>query len=163
MARAGILPHADESTIEGMASWGINAIRLPMNGGCWLGIHGVSPRFAGEAYQEGFVNFVELLLGHGFVVVLDLHWRNSTGGLATKQDPFLSTDSRKFWASVASHPALYNRPGVIFELFNEPFDNPNEKLSGSCFLDGKNRPGKYVGYNEAVQAIRKQANASNLI
>ena len=44
----------------------------------WLGIHGAYPKFSGKAYQDRFVEFTELLLGHGFVVVLDLHWTNST-------------------------------------------------------------------------------------
>ena len=42
--------------------------------------------------------------------------------LAEGQDLFLSTHSVRFWASVAAHPALRNRPGVVFELFNEPHD-----------------------------------------
>ena len=108
---------ANRTVVDGMAAWGINAIRLPMNEDCWLGLHGAT--VSGPAYQRGFVAFVEELLGAGFVVVLDLHWTSHTAALATGQDLFLSADSVMFWASVAAHPALRNRPGVVFELFLE--------------------------------------------
>ena len=31
---------ADATVVDGMAKWGINAIRLPMNEDCWLGLKG---------------------------------------------------------------------------------------------------------------------------
>jgi hypothetical protein len=65
---------ADLTVVEGMARWGINAIRLPMNEDCWLGLHGVDSAFSGKNYQDRFVEFTELLLSHGFVVVLGT-WR----------------------------------------------------------------------------------------
>ena len=126
---------ADISVVEGMAKWGINAIRLPMNEDCWLGLHGVDAKYSGKAYQDRFVEFTELLLSHGFVVVLDLHWTNSTGGLALGQDFLMSRDSPRFWASVAAHPALKSRPGVVFELFNEPHQGEvRETLFGVTFI-----------------------------
>ena len=65
---------ADLTVVEGMARWGINAIRLPMNEDCWLGLHGVDSAFSGKNYQDRLVEFTELLLSHGFVVVLGT-WR----------------------------------------------------------------------------------------
>ena len=64
------------------AKWGINAIRLPMNEDCWLGLNRANPKTSGPVYQKTFVAFVEQLLGSGFVVVLDLHWTSHTGALA---------------------------------------------------------------------------------
>lgn len=32
---------ANASVVDGMAKWGINAIRLPMNEDCWLGLNNV--------------------------------------------------------------------------------------------------------------------------
>ncbi len=152
---------ADLSVVEGMGRWGINAIRLPMNEDCWLGQHGVGSAFSGKHYQDRFVEFTELLLSHGFVVVLDLHWTNSTGGLAAGQDFFMSHSSPRFWASVAAHPALRNRAGVVFELFNEPHDGSGFTLTPECFLNGAGC--RFAGYNQAVQAIRNTANATNLL
>jgi hypothetical protein len=152
---------ANETVVDGMVAWGINAIRLPMNEDCWLGQHGVDPRVSGPAYQSRFVQFVELLLSRGFVVVLDLHWTNSTGGLARGQDLFLSSSSPKFWASVASHPALRSRPGVVFELFNEPHDAPGgtAKLTPECFLNGQGCPHAAVaagdGSNGCTAALQQ--------
>ena len=64
-----------------MATWGINAIRLPMNEDCWLGVNGANPKTSGAIYQSTFVTFVEQLLAAGFVVVLDLHWTSHTTGV----------------------------------------------------------------------------------
>jgi len=150
---------ADASVVDGMAKWGINAIRLPMNEDCWLGINGA--KLSGKAYSDRFVEFVELLLSRGFVVVLDLHWTSTTSALARGQDLFMSPNSLKFWASVASHPVLHNRAGVVFELFNEPHDTESETLTPSCFLEGKDC--QFAGYNQAVSAIRTTANATNLV
>lgn len=152
---------ADHSVIDGMATWGINAIRLPMNEDCWLGLHGVDPRFSGTKYISRFVAFVELALSRGFVVVLDLHWTNSTGGLAVGQDFLMSRHSPEFWASVATHPALRNRPGVVFELFNEPHQGQGFNLTAECFLNGSGC--RFAGYNQAVQAVRTAAKATNLL
>lgn len=153
---------ANESVIRGMASWGINALRLPMNEDCWLGHPDLNPAFSGAAYRDTFVKFVEVALNYGFVVVLDLHWTNTTTGVARGQDPFLSPNSLKFWASVAGHPSLRNRPGVVFELFNEPFNPRNATpLTPECYLDGAGCV--YAGYNQAVRAVRSTANASNLV
>src|SRR5262245_24078155 len=33
---------SDAASVQAMAAWGINAVRLPMNEDCWLGINGVS-------------------------------------------------------------------------------------------------------------------------
>lgn len=150
---------ADASVVDGMAKWGINAIRLPMNEDCWLGVNGA--KVSGTAYRNRFVEFVELLLSRGFVVVLDLHWTSTTSALAKGQDLFMSPDSVKFWASVAAHPPLRNRAGVVFELFNEPHDSGSDKLSPGCFLEGTGC--RFAGYNQAVRAIRTTANATNMV
>lgn len=101
------------------------------------------------------------------MVVLDLHWTSSTGVLASGQDLFLSKDSIRFWASVAGHPALRDRAGVVFELFNEPHDDGSAAtISPTCYLDGDGCPPAnpgFAGYNQAVHAIRVAANATNML
>ena len=81
---------ANLTVVKGMAAWGINAIRLPMNEDCWLGLHGASNKTSGAAYQERFVAFVEQLLGAAFVVVLDLHWTSHTVRLDFKMAPTIA-------------------------------------------------------------------------
>jgi hypothetical protein len=110
-----------------------------MNEDCWLGKKpGLNPKHTGENYQSAFKNFTTLLRSNGMVVVLDLHWTNTTSGIAHGQDLMLSNSSLEFWADVASREEYKNIPGVVFELFNEPHGfkySPN--LPPSCFLDGQ--------------------------
>jgi endoglucanase len=163
-----------ELSIPAWHSWGINAVRLPLNEDCWLGQHGALAQFSGEPYRATVIDFVEKLLDNGIVAILDLHWSNSSGGLAKGQDLFLSGTSPAFWESVASAPALNSRPGVIFELFNEPhgFQYPPPASFGlppACFDAGVNCTYKglagqrFSGYDSATRAVRIAANASNLI
>eukprot|EP00316_Scyphosphaera_apsteinii_P020775 CAMPEP_0119304546 /NCGR_PEP_ID=MMETSP1333-20130426/5742_1 /TAXON_ID=418940 /ORGANISM="Scyphosphaera apsteinii, Strain RCC1455" /LENGTH=355 /DNA_ID=CAMNT_0007307451 /DNA_START=80 /DNA_END=1144 /DNA_ORIENTATION=+ len=112
---------ANDRMIDVMVQWGINAIRLPLNEDCWLGLHGVSPKYSGVVYRNAIITFVERLLSRGVVVVLDLHWTSSTGSQAAGQDFFLGPNSIAFWEDVARTPQLRSRAGVVFELFNEPY------------------------------------------
>ena len=73
----------------------------------------------------------------------------------------MSRNSPKFWASVAAHPALRNRPGVVFELFNEPHQGSGFNLTPGCFLGGTGC--RFAGYNDAITAVRTTAKASNLL
>jgi hypothetical protein len=42
---------ANQTTVTEMKSWHINAVRVPLNEDCWLGINGVPAATAGTAYQ----------------------------------------------------------------------------------------------------------------
>jgi endoglucanase len=53
----------DEAAIAAMASWRINAVRLPLNESCWLGINGVAPAVGGGAYREAVRAYVGRLEG----------------------------------------------------------------------------------------------------
>ena len=75
----------------------------------------------------------------------------------------MSRDSQTFWASVAGHPALRSRPGVVFELFNEPYSGRGFEVTSECFLDGEGSGCRFGGYNEAIRAIRAKAQATNLL
>lgn len=46
----------DTESIIAITSWGANAVRVPLNEGCWLGINGMSPTYGGSptAYGAGF-------------------------------------------------------------------------------------------------------------
>ena len=105
---------SDDRIIHAWKSWKINAVRLPMNEDCWLGLHD-APMQASQ-YRREFIAFCQKLLAQGLVVVLDLHWTSHDSSLATDQDEFLSANSLKFWRSVASQPAFRNVPGVVFEV-----------------------------------------------
>src|SRR5947208_2465706 len=47
-------PKVPDSTkmIDAIRSWGANAVRVPLNEACWLGINGVNPRWGGTNYRD---------------------------------------------------------------------------------------------------------------
>ncbi len=104
---------------ERIASWHANAVRVPLNEDCWLGINGVPARTSGAAYRSAVEAWVRDLNTAGLVVILDLHWAAPGGTEATQQWPMADADhSITFWSQVAG--AFRSRPSVIFDLFNEP-------------------------------------------
>src|SRR5579859_2289883 len=68
----------DDSLVAGMKTWHINAVRLPLNEDCWLGINGISPAMGGKVYQAAIVDYVQRIRSGGLYVILDLHM-NSAG------------------------------------------------------------------------------------
>ena len=105
-----------------MLEWKINAVRIPLNEHCWLGINGVSPQQGGENYKRAVGDYVQRLLNHGLYVILDLHWTLNGGGLAKGQQPMPNKEhSIAFWQSCASY--FKDKHNVIFDLFNEPYPN----------------------------------------
>jgi endoglucanase len=130
----------DQASVDGMKTWGINAVRLPLNEHCWLGIGGTP---TGEPYQRAVRSYVELLLANDLYVILDLHWSAPGTASATSQDPMPNTDhSADFWTSVAK--VFKGDDRVLFDLFNEPVPNSNQsddsdhaaRRSWQCWRDG---------------------------
>src|SRR6516164_8778648 len=64
----------DQASISAMKAWGINAVRIPLNEGCWNGESYVDPAYAGANYQNAIKAYVRLVNANGMVVILDLHW-----------------------------------------------------------------------------------------
>ena len=94
--------------------------------------------------------------------VLDLHWTSHTAALASGQDLFLSSASVTFWASVAAHPALHNRPGVVFELFNEPHDGTLSHTLPEDRSAPASLPAASVGAGEGRRALRRDDVSADL-
>ena len=145
---------ADAKIITAWKSWGINAVRLPMNEDCWLGINGAP--VAATAYRAALVNFTTLAATSGITVILDLHWTSTNASLAKAQEPMMSSTSLQFWEDLATEPAL-RHSGIVFELFNEPFGfeawrNASERLEPPCFVNGTGCV--YAGYQQGVDVVR---------
>ena len=126
----------DEASIQAMVGWHINAVRLPLNESCWLGINGVAPGLSGVAYRAAVRAYVEALERAGLYVILDLHWaapgRHRATGLLPLPD---AEHAPAFWFSVASE---YSRDrSVLFDLYNEPHDVTWECWSGPCLTYDK--------------------------
>ncbi|HEV2953105.1 MAG TPA: glycoside hydrolase family 5 protein [Candidatus Dormibacteraeota bacterium] len=125
---------------QGMASWHMNTIRVPLNEDCWLGINGVSSQFGGVAYRNAVEQYVSTLHQAGLYVILDLHWSAPGNFPALDQQPMADSDhSITFWQQVAT--AFKSDPATIFDLYNEPFLYGSYLQNGSldpwsCWLNG---------------------------
>jgi hypothetical protein len=140
----------DDASIAAIASWGVNAVRVPLNEDCWLGINGVNPAYAGTNYQSAIRAFVTRLEAHGLDVILDLHWGAAGKQLALGQEQAPDADhAPAFWSSVASQ--YKGVSGIAFDLFNEPHD-----ISWSCWLNGCTTSAgwKATGMQQLINAVR---------
>jgi endoglucanase len=124
----------DAASVAVMASWNIDAVRVPLNEDCWLGINGAPAAYSGANYRNAIAAYVSHLHAAGMYAIVDLHW-NAQGSLPadgkTGQGRQMADldHAPAYWSSVASF--FKNDHGVIFDLFNEPHD-----ISWDCWLNG---------------------------
>jgi hypothetical protein len=124
--------HQDDADAAAIASWNANAVRVPINEDCWLGING-QPNKSQEAlteagYRQAVEDYVSELNAHGLYAILDLHWTAPGNQTALEQQPMPDMDhSPAFWQSVAE--TFKGNPAVVFDVFNEPYD-PTDQRSG---------------------------------
>ena len=111
----------DDASIQVMKQWNVNAVRIPLNEHCWLGINGVPSQYGGQTYQQEVGGYIQRLINHGMNVIIDLHWTlDGHSGIAKAQQPMPNLDhSVDFWKSCASY--FKNQPNVMFDIFNEPY------------------------------------------
>jgi endoglucanase len=156
----------DSAAVAAIASWHVNAVRVPMNEDCWLGINGVPAAYAGASYRAAIAGFVARLNAAGIVAILDLHWGAPDTVLALAQTPMPDRDhSPAFWRSVAA--AFKGNDSVIFDLFNEPYPdgNTDSPEAWRCWRDGGTCAGvsyQAAGMQELVDSVRT-AGATNVI
>jgi endoglucanase len=155
---------SDAPSIAAIAGWRTDAVRVPLNEDCWLGINGVNPSWSGAAYQRAIHQYVAGLHADGLAAILDLHWSAPGATLATAQLPMADADhSPAFWASVAQ--SFRSDPGVVFDLYNEPFlDASNARTADpwACWRDGCTvnpgngigAPWRSAGMQQLVSAVR---------
>lgn len=122
--------HFDAADAAAIASWNADAVRIPLNEDCWLGINlPAGDPYGGAGYQQEIENYVADLNAHGIYAILDLHWTAPGNQTALEQQPMPDFDhSPAFWTSVAA--TFKSDPGVVFDVFNEPYD-PTDERSGS--------------------------------
>ncbi|MGW7526151.1 cellulose binding domain-containing protein [Streptomyces sp. NPDC054783] len=166
----------DDAAITAIADWKADAVRIPLNEECWLGLSDIKPEYAGANYIAAVKDLVARVEAHGLTPVLDLHWSygqytgNSAGCSdvhATCQKPMPDMQySPSFWASVAS--TFKDDPAPVFDLFNEPY--PDRATSSAtdawkCWRDGGTCPGisyEVAGMQDLVDSVRG-AGARNVI
>jgi endoglucanase len=141
---------SDASSVSAIRSWHGDAVRVPLNEDCWLGINGVNPSYSGANYQSAIEGYVQTLNAAGMVAILDLHWNAPGSTLATGQQVMADADhSPAMWSSVAS--AFKGNPAVVFDLYNEPHD-----ISWSCWLNGCTTSAGWqaAGMQQLLDAVR---------
>ena len=171
----GIFEGPDPDTMAAaILQWGhVNAVRLPMNEDCWLGINGVKAVYSGATYQTAMTTYANKLHAHGIFTIVDLHWNAPGTTLATSQQPMADAEHGvDFWTSVAT--AFAGDGMTVFDLYNEPYiDTANAQTSDpwACWLNGCTitQSGGGVtarwpsaGMQALVTAIRK-AGATNVL
>jgi hypothetical protein len=155
----------DAASVQAIASWHVNAVRVPLNEHCWLGLSDVLPQYSGYNYRQFVRNYVKLLNQYGLYVILDLHWSGALLGATSSQPMPDKTYAPAFWKSVAS--SFKNNTTVLFDVFNEPYpDNNQDTINGwNCWKNGglcSGIPYKAVGMQELVNTIRSTG-APNVI
>jgi hypothetical protein len=123
---------SDDASVTAIASWkGVNAVRIPLNEDCWLGINGFpSGGYSAAQYRQALKAYVGLLHAHGLYAILELHWSAPGAFPANWQEGMPDADhSPTFWSQVAT--AYRDDPATIFDLFNEPVG-----VDWPCWRDG---------------------------
>ena len=167
----------DQAAVSAMKSWGINAVRVPLNEACWNAESYVTAAYAGTNYINSIKSYVSLLNSNGLVAILDLHWTDGaytgpsagcSSAQATCQKPMPdAAQAIPFWSSVAA--AFKGNDAVIFDLFNEPYasraDNDNSAEGWQCWATGSPCTGisyPVAGMQQMINAVRG-AGANNVI
>lgn len=152
---------SDQGAIDQMKAWRVNAVRVPLNEDCWLGINGVGA--GGATYRDAIKTWVSLLRANDMIVILDLHWAAPGSEKANGQLGMADADhAPTFWSQVATEYG--SDSGVIFDLFNEPFitDWDCWLVGGTCAKDYSNVDYQVTGMAPLLKAVRS-AGAKNVV
>jgi hypothetical protein len=119
----------DATDAATIASWSTNAVRIPVNEDCWLGINGLPAYGTADGYRQMIESYVSALNADGVYAILDLQWTAPGAAPADGLRTMPDDNSPPFWTSVAR--AFAGDPAVLFDAFNEP-----HSVSWSCWRDG---------------------------
>jgi hypothetical protein len=167
----------DQAAVDGMKTWNIHAVRVPLNEECWLGTSDVPAGApSGATYQQNVKDYVNLLVSNGITPILDLQWSyglytgNSSGCSdvkATCLKPMPDAQySPSFWSGVAT---AFKDNRVVFDLFNEPYPEraTGDATSGwTCWRDGGTCAGigyQVAGFQSLVNAVRATGNTNVIL
>ena len=155
----------DTANVRVIKSWGVDAVRIPLNEDCWLDInqpvdsqYNKYSSYFGVAYRHFIENYVTTLNRNGIIVILDLHYAGPGAQLANYQIPMADQDhAPAFWDSVAR--TFKGNSSVIFDVYNEPYpdNNQNTTSAWTCWRNGGTCSGVHyhvAGMQELVNTIR---------
>jgi endoglucanase len=152
-----------QAMVTAMKTWtGANAVRLPVNEQCWLGLPGIPAAYSGKDYRRAIERYVSMLTSNGFAVILDLAGTAPGTEMSANQEEMPDSHSLTFWQSAAT--AFRDNSLVLFDLFNEPWPDNDAGSpaawacwrSGGCIQDSQNGPDRYraVGMQQLVNVVR---------
>jgi aryl-phospho-beta-D-glucosidase BglC (GH1 family) len=97
--------HVSDAIRVAIEEWKANAIRLPVKESYWFGRE-KGQADGGVAYRKLVDEAVNAVTGRGAYLILDLHRFGA-----------VRPEHVEFWKEAAAH--FKNRPGVLFDIFNE--------------------------------------------
>ncbi len=130
----------DQSTVDAMAAWHMNAVRLPLNEDCWLGINGLPGHgYTAAQYRADVHTFVREFHNDGMYVVLDNRVAApgsipATGQASSAAEMPDADHALAFFSSLAA--SFKSDPAVIFDLYNEPNHLPGPAAGMACVRNG---------------------------
>jgi endoglucanase len=142
---------SDAASIAAMRSWRVDAVRLPINEDCWLGINGVARAYSGQAYRAAIAAYAAALNRAGLYVILEVHW-SAPGGVRSEgqQEMLDASHGYTLWRSLAR--AFRADRAVLFDLYNEPHSLGSSSASQwACWAQGCEG---YAGMDRLVSVIR---------
>jgi endoglucanase len=149
---------SDDASVQAIASWHANFVRILLNEDCWLGINGIKKAYSGANYRKAVVNYVATLHRHGIYAEVSLavgapgRMRSTTQLRAPDADHSPAT-----WASMAR--TFRNDRGVILAPWGEPVVTPRCLLRGGspCPRPNGTATVRYrtAGMQQAVNVMRK--------
>jgi hypothetical protein len=158
---------SDDASVAAIASWhGVNAVRVPLNEDCWLGINGFpNGGYSAAQYQAAIAAYVGKLHAHRLYAILELHWSAPGTFAATWQEGMPDADhSPAFWSQVAT--MFKGDAATIFDLFNEPVGVTYPCWRDGCLYGGDPTNGRgqwqVAGMQQLVTTVRN-AGATNVI
>ncbi len=148
----------DAASIAAMASWHINAVRVPLNEDCWLGINGAPAASSGPNYRQAISTYVRRLHAAGLYAIVDLHWSAQgtlpADGRTCQGRQMADLDhAPAFWSSVAT--VFRSDSAVVFDLFNEPHDISWDCWQNGCVTSDATGNWQVAGFQSLVDAVRR--------
>jgi hypothetical protein len=154
----------DAPSVRALRTWGVTAVRVPVNEDCWLGRNGLPAGGDAAAYRAQLTAYARLLVAGGIHVVVDVHFAETTvaGVVRASAGPAPMLDAAhgpELWRSIAA--TFADERAVAFDLYNEPHD-----VSWACWRDGCADPltgSRYAGMQALVDAVRSTGAANVLV
>jgi endoglucanase len=141
---------SDAASVQAIASWHVNIVRVLLNEDCWLDINGIDYQYAGQNYINAIVNYVNLLHQYGMYAEVSLIWGAPGSYQATYQPAAPDEDhSPSMWSSMAQ--TFKNDPNVILAPWGET------TVGWKCFMTkGCDNEATYGPSNQYYQTAAMQ-------